>query len=115
MADLSMLCRGDTREYDLTFTDAQGDAIDITNWKIYFTMKDTNSNNDDNSSIKIDVTEHESPTEGKSKILLTALETDTLHAGKYFYDIQVKKADNSILTVVCGKIPVKADVTRRTT
>lgn len=116
MADLHALYRGDTREYDITFTDAQGDAIDITGWKVYFTMTDNNgNNNDDNNSIRKDITEHESPTEGKTKILLTALETDSLHGGKYWYDIQVKKTDNTIHTVAHGKIPVIVDITRRTT
>lgn len=116
MADLHPLYRGDTREYDITFTDAQGDAIDITDWKIYFTMTDNNgNNNDDNNSIRKDITEHTIPLEGKTKIVLSALETDALHAGKYWYDIQIKKGDNTIHTVACGKIPVMTDITRRTT
>jgi len=114
MANLNALYRGDTREYLLTFTDAQGDAIDITGWKIYFTMKNSSGNNDDNCLVKKDITSHTSPTEGKSTILLSHADTDSMHPGDYYYDIQIKKTDGTIYTVATGKAPILADITRRT-
>lgn len=114
MANLNPLFRGDTREYLLTFKDAEGAAIDITGWKIYFTMKNSSGNNDNNCLIKKDITAHYSPTEGKSKIVFSSSDTHDLHPGDYYYDIQIKKVDGTIYTVAHGKAPILADITRRT-
>lgn len=113
MANLSPLYRGDSREYSLSFTDSQGVKIDITGWKVYFTLKKNEVDGDSNASVKKDVTEHEAPTEGKTKIVLASADTDNLEPGEYHYDIQVKTANGSIMTVAKGRMAIKVDITRR--
>lgn len=109
------IIRGDDKYYNLTFTDGTGSAIDITNWTIYFTVKSNLSDTDDsNALIQKDVSSHTDPTNGKTRVHLTHGDTD-LTKGDYYYDIQVKKDNGDIITVVNGIFEVAYDVTRRTT
>ena len=114
MTELSPLFRGDSREYALTFTDKEGAAIDISGWKVYFTLKKNPLINDDGALLKKDTTDHEAPTEGKTKIVLAPSDTDDLKPGDYVYDIQIKKPSGDVITVVKGTLKIEADVTRRT-
>lgn len=115
--NLNPLYRGDTREYALTFTDSNGDPINIDGWTIYFTLKKNERDTDDEAALKKDTTEHE-PEVGKTKFTLTPSNTNDLKPAKYFYDIQVKKKDGDkdvIVTVVKGNLEILTDITRRTT
>lgn len=114
MTELSPLFRGDSREYALSFTDKEGAAIDITGWKVYFTLKKNPLTNDDNAGVKKDITDHEAPQEGKTKIVLAPSDTDHLNPGDYVFDIQIKKPSGDVITVVKGSLKIEADVTRRT-
>jgi len=105
--------RGDNKTYTLSFKDSAGNVIDITGWKVYFTMKQRITQSDDEAAVRIDVTTHDDPTNGLSSIHLANSQTDGLIPGEYFYDIQVKKSDEMVTTLVVGKIKVEADVTRR--
>ena len=111
------LYRGDNKSFTLSFTDAVGDPIDITGWKIYFTMKKSLTQSDAEADLKEDTEEHDDPENGLTSIHLSNGQTDTLGSSElptdYFYDIQVKKTDGSVLTVISGIIKVLADVTRR--
>ena len=113
MANLSSLYRGDSREYSLSFTDSQGVKIDITGWKVYFTLKKNAADGDSDASVKKDITEHEAPTEGRTKIVLLPKDTDNLEPGEYHYDIQVKTSNGGIITVAKGRMTIKTDITRR--
>ena len=104
--------RGDSFIKTLTFTDSSGNAIDITGWKVYFTIKEDESDSDDDALIKKDITSHSDPTNGKTNIEVEATDTNSL-LGVYYYDIQVKKGSGEIFTVMKGKITFKADITRR--
>ncbi len=112
--NLEPLYRGDSREYNITFTDGNGDAIDISEWKVYFTVKKSYFDSDSQAIIKKDVTVHDDPMNGKTKITLLPVDTDNLTPARYYYDIQIKRGEENILTVLQGKIRIKADVTRRT-
>ena len=106
--------RGDNQPYTLSFLQADGiTPLPITGWKIYFTMKRHLADSDDDASLKVDVTEHDDPENGLTSIHLSNGQTDSLKPGNYFYDIQVKKLDGTIKTLVAGQIKVLADVTRR--
>ena len=112
---MNPIYRGDNNSYTLSFKDSTNSPIDITGWKIYFTMKQRLDQLDSEACLRTDVTTHDDEINGLSSIHLSNGQTDLLIPGIYFYDIQVKKADHTILTIVSGQIEVKADVTRRET
>lgn len=112
--NLEPIYRGDSREYKLTFTDSKGAAIPITGWKVYFTVKDNRRDSDDLAVIKKDITVHDDPENGKTKIIISPSDTNDLQPGIYYYDIQVKRGIENILTVLAGRLKIITDITRRT-
>jgi len=107
------IIRGDTKVYNLHFLYANGTDVDITGWKLYFTIKLRVDDTDDQAILKKDITTHIDPTHGKTTIVLSSTETALLR-GNYFYDIQMKKVDNTIQTFMLDGLEVVADITRRT-
>lgn len=105
--------RGDDNTIALSFT--QNDvAVDITGWTIFFTIKQKINDDDDDASLKKDVTSHTDAAAGETEIVLTDTNTDDL-LGAYVYDIQYKDDSGNIKTVLTGEITFKEDVTRRIT
>ena len=104
--------RGDDKTYNLTFKDSHKRAIDISSWTIFFTVKESESDIDDDAKIQKDVTSHTDAENGLSAITITDSDTD-LTVKEYYYDIQVKKDDGSIKTIVKDKFVVLRDITRR--
>jgi len=110
--DLDPVTQGDDEEYGLTFTKDDGSAYDITNWTVYVTVKRSHDDSDDDAVISKDITNHTLPTDGETDFTFTASETQNLQ-GPYVYDIQVKKGDGSITTVVEGTVKFVEGVTTR--
>jgi hypothetical protein len=102
--------RGDTQIYELNFTDENGDAIDITDWVVWFTVKSDQNALDDDADIQVIVDTHSDPTNGKTVVELSNDDTD-LEIGSYYYDIQTKDSDDKIKTIVAGKFIVSRDIT----
>jgi len=113
MSDFSVY-RGDDLTFNLVFTDSDGVAIDITNWKIYFTMKKSKDYTDTQAAVIKNVTSHTDPTNGKTKITIGHDDMNDLF-GNYYYDIQYKNDTNEIHTILVGTIWVFKDITRRNT
>lgn len=111
---LNPLYRGDSRECTLSFTKNDGSKIPITGWKIYFTLKKYAWKADEDADLKKDITVHSNPLDGETKITLTSEDTQNLGIGIYNFDIQVKKVDGTILTILKGKLEILLDITRRT-
>jgi len=114
VTDLNPIYKKNSKEYLLTFVDDEGDAIPITDWTVFFTVKKSYADADDDAEISKDVTEHYDAEGGITKIALTPDDTDVT-PGKYVYDVQVKKADGSIVTIVIGQVEIKSRVTVRIT
>ena len=106
------LIRGDDRTFALEFK-KDGVAIDITGWTVFFTLKKSTYDSDNDALIKKTVTTHTDPTNGKTEFSITNTETDAL-IGIYYYDIQYKDTANKINTVMIGTMNFQEDVTRRT-
>ena len=104
--------RNDNKTWLLTFKDENGTAVDITGWTVFFTCKNSREDVDADALISYDITSHTDPTNGQTKIELTT--TDTARLGSYPYDIQIKKTDGKITTVVTGDLSFVEDVTIRT-
>jgi hypothetical protein len=78
--------RKTTNTYNITFTDSDGDAVDITNWTVFFTVKKSVDETDAQATISKTITTHSDPTQGKTTITLTSSDTDKIQ-GEYLYDI----------------------------
>jgi len=116
MTKLEMF-RGDDKTYNITFTDSDGEAIDITGYTIFFTVKDKRSYVDDaddtNALIEKEITVHTSPTEGQTQIVLDATDTNSMVPKTYVFDMQLKDANAKLITFIKDDFELKADVTRR--
>lgn len=109
--------RGDTKTYNLTFKDSDGDPIDITGYTVFFTVKSKPDNQLDDASALISKTieNHTDPTNGVTQIALSPDDTN-ISSGNYLYDIQIKDAAGGIHTpsMYPDNFVIKADITRRT-
>lgn len=114
IVNLNPIFRGDSREYNLAFTDALDAVINISTWTIYFTVKKNYGDADAAALISKDITVHYDGANGKTKITLLPADTD-IPPKNYFYDIQAKKAVDDITTVLAGRVEIRSDVTRRIT
>ena len=108
------LIRGDSREIGVTFKDKDGDAINLTNATVFFTVsRQQNPDNDDNALITKDVSSHDQPETGRTVIKLTPEDTD-VNLGSFWYDVQLVDVEGNVLSKKKDKIEVIADITRRT-
>lgn len=112
MTRLSFIKRDDI-DLDITITDLDGTAVNLTDCTVFFTMKNRKTDSDDDAVLKKEVSIHTVPTEGKTRISLSNTETN-LRPKFYVYDLQVKNGMNKILSTESGVIVVTQDVTIRT-
>lgn len=112
MADLSMT-RGDTPTFDLTITDAAGDAVDLTDATIAFTAK--RSIADSATVFQKTVGSGVTVTNaagGLASVLLAAGDTTALpdRTIALHYDVEVVESDGTKTTVASGLLTVSPDV-----
>ena len=104
--------RGDTYSRTINLKDSAGDLIDATNYTIYFTVRkhiaSTSSSSDTDALIYKTVVGDAS---GVHTLTVTAAETN-IEPGSYFYDIQIKKSDNTISSSIASSFVVNGDITR---
>lgn len=101
--------KGDTKKYDLTFKDSNGDAIDITGATVYLSVKD-----EQNSSVnlfQVVTTTHTSPTTGQTEIEVEPADTASLELGNYWYDIQITTSSSEKYTVLKGNYAITYEIT----
>jgi len=110
--------RGDSKDIDLTFTTKTGSPVNITDFTIFFTVKDATNlsdTTDDGAVITKDVTVHTAPEAGQTRISLGTADTN-ITPNSYIYDIQVLNSGSSkVSTPVKGQFIVMQDVTKRET
>jgi len=115
-ADKQYIIRGDDTSFDLTFTDKDGNVIDITGATVFFTVKENVDDDDDDAIISVEKSTHDGvdddPENGLTVIYLTDSETD-VEIGSYFYDVQLKESDGTISSSGSGILKVLADITQR--
>ena len=105
--------RRDDVSLTVTITDEDNNALNINGATVYFTVKENRFDSDDDAVISKEVTSHEDPTAGITKISLTQADTD-LTPRSYFFDVQVKDSDDKIRSIGYGLIRVQQDITIRT-
>jgi hypothetical protein len=104
--------RGDSGRLDVTVTQSDGTAYDLTGATLFLTVKNALADADSLAVIRKEVTAHDAPEAGESHFEI--LTTDNATAGVRLYDVQLKDADNKIFTLFGGIWKVLADVTVRT-
>lgn len=99
----------------LNFNTPNEDPVDISNWIIYFTIKDKLYLEDEdstNTKVLLDIHTHADPENGLSGVFVPHTLIDDLH-GIYEYDIQYKTGLNIIRTFARGQIQFLDSVTLR--
>ena len=119
LVDLEVV-KNDTKTWKLTVTDADGTAIDISGYLVFFTVKQNLSDEDVNAIIKQNVV---CPSDADSiagicRIALTSTDTNVA-IGTYYYDIKMQKNSGGTIvwrkTIATGKFRVNLTATKRTT
>lgn len=111
------LIRGDDATFAITFKDQDGEVINLTGYKVFFTVKkasDLALGDDTKALISKSLTNIPSPTLGKVAIVLTHSET-SLPIGTYVWDLQLKSASNIITSTQKGELEVVQDVSKNIT
>ena len=111
------IIRGTDQSIVVTFTDANGSPIDLTNQAVFFTVKtpekiDELDTTDANAVIKKTITVHTDPTHGKTTVVLTNTDT-SIDAGNYLYDLKLKTASGAISAIQAGQFNIVDPVTNR--
>jgi len=104
--------RGDSGRLDVTVTQSDGTAYDLTGATLFLTVKNALTDADSAAVIRKEVTAHDGPLAGESHFEIAT--TDNATAGVRFYDVQLKDSTNRVYTLFGGVWRVLADVTVRT-
>ena len=104
--------RGDNVDIVIQLVDQNNEPQDLTDYIVFFTVKEKLSDIDTSAKISKTVTVHSNPLAGETTISLS--QTDTNLVGSYLFDIQVKTDNGSIKTIVpYGLINFLDDITKR--
>lgn len=106
--------RGDDHGIQLTITDANDQAVDITGWSFKATMKLHTEDSDDAAPVRVDgdPVSGINAEAGKATILLPSTQTANLLPTHYWLDVQ-REFNGYVGTVFSGRVKVLPDVTRR--
>jgi len=109
------MVKGDTFSKTLTIN-TNGSVQDITNWTVYFTIKNNKDDTDANAVYQqiIGPGSHTIPASGQTTLTIAAGSSSTFQEKVYFYDIQTKNTANEIKTPTRGKFTVSWDITDTT-
>lgn len=99
--------------FELTFKDVDGNAIDLTDCAVFFTVKKNEVDSDDDALIKKEITYFAEPTEGITTLQLDKDDTN-LDPGYYHFDIQLRDDADQISSTEKGFFIVSQDITIRT-
>lgn len=108
------IIRGDDVELEFTFTDIDGNAVDLTESTVFFTVKKYAKDEDDDALIVKDFDFVGTGTSGILTLWLEAEETD-IDVGVYSYDVQILDKEGYVFSSQAGKLKVNRDITVRTT
>ena len=111
------LPRGDGATYDLTVRDQNKAILPLTAAKVWFTLKEKYADVDASASIQLDSSDSSKieiydAAAGKCYIKVKNAHTQNLTPGSYVYDVQVKRSNGDIRTVLWGTFAILDDVTR---
>lgn len=113
MSNTLKVIKGDDSTITVTFKN-NGVVVNITSYTVFFTVKKKLSDVDADAVIKKDITSHTDPTNGKTSIVLTSVDTGKT-PGSYYWDLQLKAPSGAIASTQYGVLEILQDVTIRTT
>jgi len=99
------IVKNTTKIYELIFT-KDGVYQDITDWKVYFTVKLEAKDSDANAKISKTITSHDDPTNGKTLIELEPDDTVDLDDGNYYYSIDFKDSSDQEGVLFTGRFRI---------
>lgn len=100
--------QGSTFSVDIDVTDADGDALNLTNYTVKGQMRKTYTS----STATTFVSEITNATAGVVTISLTATTTNGLKAGRYVYDVEITSPNSVVTRIVEGQVEVTPGVTQ---
>jgi hypothetical protein len=106
--------KGSSWSEQLVFTDDDNEAVDISDWVFYFTLRtqpDSTDTSDANAVLKKTFVA-EDPTHGIATMTLTASETSTF-LNTYYFDFRYKDNNDVIETIVQGRVTFLDPITHR--
>jgi len=104
--------RGDSGRLDVTVTQSDGTAYDLTGATLFLTVKNALADADSLAVIRKEVTTHDDAAAGESHFDL--LTTDNATTGTRYYDVQLVTDLGDVFTLFGGIWKVLGDVTIRT-
>jgi len=100
--------KGSSKTYEL-IVKRDGTIEDITDWVIYFTIKENMGDSDANAKLTKSVTSHTDALAGTTEIELTSSNTD-IAVGNYYYSIDYKSDNDEIDILQHGKLNIRQPV-----
>lgn len=101
---------GDSFERTIELDDADGNDIDITGWTFVLSLKEERRDPDSEAVIRKEVTTHDSPTNGQTRVALQSNETEPLF-GDFWYDLKFKTNGGEVDTILNGVFRIEDSIT----
>jgi len=102
------IVKNTTQNYELQFR-KDGQVVDITDWTVYFTVKEKMEDEDSEAIIAKTITSHSDPENGKTLIELAPSDTNQ-DAGSYYYSIDIKDDEAEEKVLFSGKLIIEKAV-----
>lgn len=122
MSDEITVVQGDDYENTVAVTDADGNPVDLTGAKLWFTIKKKPDDDDANAVVQYDsegdpnnIWVEGAATNGIIGFLISASDSKDIAPRSYYYDFQVKLSSGKIHTPLRGNITITWQVTKATT
>lgn len=103
------LDEGDTEVIEIERVDDDGNAIDISGWEFWLTIKLNEDIADNDAELQEHVTNHKDAANGLTEIEVSAGDID--FSGTYRYDIQEEQVNNVINTLAKGPAEISPQIT----
>lgn len=101
--------RGDTKKFNISARDSDGQAFDLTGYTMTFTAKSDVDSDDAGAEIQVDAVVS-SVSSGVGAFTLVPSDT-AVAIGDYFYDVQISDGASNVYTLVTGTLTVTQDIT----
>jgi len=104
-----IMIRGDTLTIPIVLKNRRGETLDLRGYRFRFTVKKNYA--DEVPSIEVDEVVDPNNTEPVYTVLLK-IQTRSLQAGTYVYDLEMTDTQEIVKTLLIGKLVLEPDVSR---